>query len=328
MQKKQNFSLKILLLFSIIFATAEPGGIGQTIDRDQQPEEQHKKLTPAEKVAEENAKILEQVKTIENEPKSIKTAYEMQRLAFNLEGRLRDRNAARKLYQESLAIFDQEIGSESPQSIPILMRLADLVASNKEFELAETFYKRAIKSAEASFAPNDSHLAKIYDAMAKFYTQQKKWTEAETAEKKEVQIYQKVFESVALESATAQNQLSETYFSQRKFHEAEQPLLDAIASYSKTMGPNSILIAGLQDSLADVYMRQKKFAEAEKAIKKSLFIKESALGTNSEYLMSTLNKYASLLEATGRLEEAKQSKQRADQIDQLYPEKNRSGLGY
>ena len=88
----------------------------------------------------------------------------------------------------------------------------------------------------------------------------------------------------------------------------------ALSVREKAFGPEHRLVGSARYNLGVLYQFQNRLDEAEPHYRKAMEIQQNTLGAMHPLLADTLENYALLLMATGRMPDAMRLKRRADEI--------------
>jgi len=145
--------------------------------------------------------------------------------------------------------------------------------------------------------------------------QQNNFVQAIETAKNAVKLAEKEFGPDKNEVALTLNTLAYLYFKQGKNAEAENLCKKSLGIVEK-ISPYSDETAAAFNNLAEIYVAEKKYSDAESLYKRSIDIVEKRLGPNDPYVGMVLESLAELYQTMGRLEEAKATLARAQQISE------------
>jgi len=227
---------------------------------------------------------------------------------------LRDRaryEQAAPLLQRALAIREQQLGPQHPDTATSLNNLAGLYQAQGKYAEAEPLYQRALAICEQQLGPHHPDTATSLDNLAMLYQAQGKYAEAEPLYQRALAIREQQLGPHHPDTATSLDNLARLYRAQGKYAEAEPLVQRALAIYEQQLGPHHPDTATSLNNLALLYQAQGKYPEAELLSQRALAIYEQQLGPHHPYTASSLDNLAGLYWAQGKYPEAEPLVQRA-----------------
>jgi tetratricopeptide (TPR) repeat protein len=209
------------------------------------------------------------------------TLLEAASLLFGIGWYLTDRgrySEAESLYVRALAIREQQLGAEHPDTANSLNNLADLYKNQRKYELAEPLYKRALSIREQQLGPQHPDTATSLNNLALLYKKQGKYELAEPLYKRALSIREQQLGPLHPDTATSLHNLALLYKKQGKYKQAESLLQRAISIDEKAYGPEHPEFATDLNNLGNLYYEQGKVKEAEPLLQRALTIREQTLG--------------------------------------------------
>jgi tetratricopeptide (TPR) repeat protein len=195
------------------------------------------------------------------------------------------------------------------------------------------------------------------DRLGRLFNSQKMYGDAEPAFQRSLAIREKVLGARHSDVAPALDNLAMVFFYDNKYVEAEPLFRRALQIWLATQGPTSPLVAQALDNLGSLYAAQKRYADAEPLFKKALAIRETrdieslsslallyeaikdvkraeeyfqrailvgekGLGGDHVEVLDTMDEYAAMLRAAGRVTDAKKVEAHTKELkDRLTPQK-------
>jgi class 3 adenylate cyclase/tetratricopeptide (TPR) repeat protein len=211
---------------------------------------------------------------------------------------------ATPLCVRALAICEQVLGSQHPDTAQSLNILAELYRVRGRFEEAEPLYMRALAVREQVLGSQHPDTAQSLNNLALLYYRQGRFVEATPLCVRALAICEQVLGSQHPDTAQSLNILAELYRVQERFAEAEPLYVRALAIREQVLGQQHPSTATSLNNLARLYVSQGRFAEAEPLYMRALAIRKQVLGSQHPSTATSLNNLARLYVSQGRFEEA------------------------
>ncbi|BCL82285.1 tetratricopeptide repeat protein [Ktedonobacteria bacterium brp13] len=218
---------------------------------------------------------------------------------------------AEPLYLRALAIYEQQLGSDHPNTASSLNNLATLYRTQGKYAEAEPLLKRALTIREQQLRSDHPDTATNLNNLAGLYYEQGKYAEAEPLYLRALAIREQQLGTDHPDTATSLNNLAALYHAQGKYVEAEPLYLRALAIREQQRGTDHPDTATSLNNLADLYRTQSKYAEAEPLLKRALAIREQQLEALHPDTATSLNNLAALYRTQGKYAEAEPLLKRA-----------------
>ena len=218
---------------------------------------------------------------------------------------------AELLYQRALAIDEQQVGSQHPDTAASLANLAELYRVQGKYEQAEPLHLRALAIHEQQVGPEHPDVATDLNNLALLYADQGKYEQAEPLHQRALAIREQQLGPQHPDTVGSHNNLALLYADQGKYEQAEPLLVRALAIHEQQVGPQHPYMAASLGNLAALYYAQGKYEQAEPLFQRALAIHEKALGSEHPNTASSLSYLAALYYAQGKYEQAEPLFQRA-----------------
>jgi len=218
---------------------------------------------------------------------------------------------AELLYERALRIWKQRGGSEHPEAIHSLNRLARICFEHAQFEQSEALYQRALRIGERALGPECLEVAYALNGLGILYARQGKYEQAEPLLQQALCIRKQVSGPEHPDLAASFNNLAMLYALQGKEEQAEALYQQALCIREKALESEHPFLAYPLHGLALLYAEQGKEEQAEALYQQALCIREKALGPEHPLLAYPLNDLAKLYTEQSKYEEAKPLYQRA-----------------
>ncbi len=268
-------------------------------------------------LAQENIKLIE---TLSDYPE-VEVANVFSQFAVMLEATNRHVEAE-QLMRRSLAIWEEQLGSENPQVASGLSNLANLLKASNRLVEAEALARRAVTIWELNFGKNHEKIAIGLSNLASLLYSLGRFIEAEPLMRRALTIWEGCFGSNHTHVATGLNNLANLLRVNNRLSEAELMMRRALSIDEHCFGSNNALVANRLHNLAGILQSTNRVAEAEQVYRRALAIEETCLGVTHPEVAVTLNNLAMLLKDTNRLDEAVSLLQRAVEILLIYSRDN------
>ncbi|MBD2115165.1 MULTISPECIES: tetratricopeptide repeat protein [Cyanophyceae] len=218
--------------------------------------------------------------------------------------------------EEALAINEQALGPDHPDTATSLNNLAMLYRSQGRYGEAEPLLQRALAINEQALGPDHPSTATSLNNLAELYWSQGRYGEAEPLYQHALEIREQAFGPDHPSTADSLNNLAFLYKSQGRYGEAEPLYQRALAITEQALSPDHPNTATSLNNLAELYRSQGRYGEAEPLYQHALEIREQALGPDHPSTARSLNNLAVLYRLQGRYGEAEPLYQRALAINE------------
>ncbi len=218
---------------------------------------------------------------------------------------------AEPLYQRALAIREQQVGAQHPQTATSLNNLAGLYQDQGRYAQAEPLYQRALSIREQQLGPLHPNTANSLNNLAGLYYDQGKYEQAEPLYQRALAIREQQLGPLHLDTATSLNNLAALYNNQGKYEQAEPLYQRALQICKQQVGAQHPQTANSLNNLALLYKTQGKYSQAEPLYQRALAIREQQLGPQHPDTAGSLNNLAALYDTQGKDEQAEPLYQRA-----------------
>ncbi len=218
---------------------------------------------------------------------------------------------ALELFQRSLVIKEQVLGTNHPEVATTLNNLALSYAAQGEYSKAEPLYQRSLALRERVLGANHPDVAQSLNNLALLYRKQGQYSKVEPLYQRSLAILQQTLGASHPNVAAVLNNLAGLYQAQGEYSKAEPLLQRSLAIREQALGTNHPEVATTLNNLARLYQKQGQYAKAEPLLQRSLAIREQALGTNHPEVATTLNNLALLYEKQGQYAKAEPLYQRS-----------------
>jgi tetratricopeptide (TPR) repeat protein/transcriptional regulator with XRE-family HTH domain len=218
---------------------------------------------------------------------------------------------AEPLYRRALAIREQHLGPEHPDTATILHNLAILQRDTSNFVEAEQLYQRALAIREQHLGPEHPDTANALSNLANLYLAQRRYLEAEPLYRRALAIREKHFGPPHLDSDDHLHTLANFYVTQGRYSEAESLYQRILAIREQRLGPLHYRTANILNNLAVLYLSQGRHAEAEPLYGRVLTIREQQFGPTHPHTATSLYNLAMLQRDSGNFVESERLYQRA-----------------
>ena len=232
-----------------------------------------------------------------------------------LEEHNRKADAAQKDFETALAISEKNLGTESYGLTGILDRLGRLLSGQKRYAEAEVSFQRSLAIREKILGAKHSDVAPALDNLGLVYFFDSKYVEAEPLFQRALQIWTTTQGPMHPLVAQSLDNLGSLYAAQKRYDVAE-PFFKKALAIRETHDIESL------SNLALLYEAQKDWKRADDYFQRAILVGEKGLGGDHPEITDTLDEYAVMLHAAGRLMDAKKMEAHAKEVkDKLGPQK-------
>jgi tetratricopeptide (TPR) repeat protein len=202
-------------------------------------------------------------------------------------------------YQEAVETLEQALTimrgftlEDDQELAPFKVEMACLLATQGDYEKAESYFKNVIASIETNFGSDHLYTAKVYSSMASLYTRQGRYAEAEELITKALPIQEKVY-------GPGHHLLVPVWLLRSKLYEANGDLLNAKVFLEKSLSAienqsdsSYIIECDVLSRFGEYYLLSKKYGKAEDALQRVLKVLESSQDNNNDRKAIALNNLA------------------------------------
>ena len=215
------------------------------------------------------------------------------------------------LLVRALALREQVLGPEHPETASALNFLAEFYVIRGNFQQAERLLQPALVGFERVLGPEHPVIATALEILATAYMYRGKYAEAEPLVQRSLAIREQVLGKSHFQVAQCLNDLAAVYYYQGKYALAEPLLQQALALYENMQGAEYQLTCITLNNLAGLYIRQGKYAQAEALFQRVLATRERVLGPEHPTTGISLRDLGRLYTAQGKYAQAEALLQRA-----------------
>jgi tetratricopeptide (TPR) repeat protein len=212
---------------------------------------------------------------------------------------------AKPLLERALAIHEQVLGSNHPDTASSLNNLAVLYYSQGDYERAKPLLARTLAIDEQVLGSNHPHTAASLNNLAELYRSQGDYEQAKPLYERALAIAEQVLGPKHPDTATSLNNLALLYDHQGDYEQAKPLYKRALAIREQALGSNHPDTADSLNNLAELYRSQGDYERAKPLLERALAIREQVLGPNHPDTADSLNNLAVLYYSQGDYEQAK-----------------------
>jgi tetratricopeptide (TPR) repeat protein len=207
--------------------------------------------------------------------------------------------AAEPLLRKALAVQEEVLGPEHPDTATSMNNLAWLLNAKGEYALAEPLYREALAIREKVEGPEHPDTAMSLNNLADLLRERGDYAAAEPLYRRALAIQEKVLGPEHPDTATSLNNLALLLAAKGNYAAAEPLYRGALAIQEKILGPEHPTTATLLTNLALTLAAKGDSTAAEPLYRRALAIREKVLGAEHPDTATSLNNLASLLVAKG-----------------------------
>ena len=182
------------------------------------------------------------------------------------------------LHRRALAIREQLLGPEHPETAASLNNLANFYMDQGKYELAEPLHMRALAIREQQLGPEHPSTAQSLNNLANLYMDQGKYEPAELLHMRALEIRKQQLGPEHPDTTQSLNNLANLYVDQGKYEFAEPLHRQVLTIREQQLGPEHPETTQSLNNLAILYKKQGKYELAEPLYKRALEIREQLLG--------------------------------------------------
>ena len=211
---------------------------------------------------------------------------------------------AETFYVKSLAIREQQLGSEHPEVANSLSKLAKLLRVLGRYIEAEPLSRRSLTIWEKQLGDEHLDAATSCDDLAGLLSSQRRYDEAESLYLRALNIREKHLGTNHPHVAFVFNNLAGLYQSQRRFDEAKLHYDRALVISKKFYRENAFEVAEILYNLATLHYCQEDYSKAKPLLLRCLPIYEQWLGEMHPAVAIVIHALANLYQLQKRYVEA------------------------
>lgn len=205
---------------------------------------------------------------------------------------------------KSLAIREQQLGSEHPEVANSLSKLAKLLRVLGRYTEAEPLARRSLTIREKQLGDEHLDVATSCDDLAGLLSSQRRYDEAESLYLRALNIREKQLGTNHPHVAFVFNNLAGLYQSQRRFDEAKLHYDRALVISKKFYRENAFEVAEILYNLATLHYCQEDYSKAEPLLLRCLPIYKQWLGEMHPAVAIVIHALANLYQLQRRYVEA------------------------
>lgn len=241
------------------------------------------------------------------DPPDILQGFAMFAYTYQEEGKYEEAEQA-CLY--ALAIGEQRVGSEHPDTADRLNDLVTLYKRQERYEEAEPLLLRALAIREQQLGLDHPDTATSLNRLGHLYSCQQKYGEAEIFYQRALAIREQQLGADHPDTTRSLNNLAVLYQDQGKYEEAEA-FYQRVLVIHEQLGAENDETDLIFHNLATFYMKQGKYEQAEPLLRRTLVAMEKRWGPEHPNIVQGLNNLAFLCDHHSKYEEAEMLYQRA-----------------
>ena len=228
-------------------------------------------------------------------------------LLFDLAGsalEARDDARSESLYQQAMAILEQNWGAEHPYPAMARSRLALLQQHSGQGPKAEASLRQATEVIERTLGTEHPWFAICLTTQASLRAAAGDLDAAEALERRAVAIMEKIEETSSAQYAGLLNNLGDIYRQREDYTRAQELFERALAVTERLEGPESYHVSIDYQNLGIVARERKDYVRAIEYDTRALSIRERIVGADHPDVAPLLNNLANVQRATGHDAEA------------------------
>jgi eukaryotic-like serine/threonine-protein kinase len=232
---------------------------------------------------------------------------------------LSDLRKAERMHRESLDVFRELLGNDSPEVAESLIGLAMAIYEEKKPE-TEALYKEAITIYRKRFPNGHIGLAVALEGLSNLFQFEGRLNEADALLEEALTVARKGDHRTLI--ARFLFHLAHARWVEGRTGEGEKLFIESIAGLREVDDP--VMLAWALEELGHLLTKEGRFANAEEATKEALSIQQRLYPADSAYLRNTLLDLAHILTIEGKLAEAESAARSAIEIQSKRPADERA----
>jgi tetratricopeptide (TPR) repeat protein len=209
-----------------------------------------------------------------------------------------DYAGALPLYERALAIYEQVLGPDHPQTAISLNNLAGLLYATGDYAGARPLYKRALAIREQTLGPNHPDTANSLNSLAVLLKAMGEYGAARPLYKRALEICEQTLGPNHSDTAISLNNFAGLLRTTGDYVGALPLYERALAIREQALGPDHPSTATGLNNLALLLRAIGDYARAQPLLERALAISEQMLGPDHPSTATSLNNLAMLLQAT------------------------------
>jgi tetratricopeptide (TPR) repeat protein/DNA-binding XRE family transcriptional regulator len=218
---------------------------------------------------------------------------------------------AEPLFQQALAIAEQQLGTEHLLVATSLNNLGLLYYEQGKYSEAEPLYRRALHIREQVLGPHHPWLAYNLNNLGLLYYEQGHYGQAEPLYRRALHLQEQALSPHHSWLASSLNDLGIISYKQGYYEQAEPLLQRALHVWEQALGPHHPKLALSLNNLGLLYYEQGHYEQAEPLLQRALHVWEQALGPQHPDVATSLNNLGLLYYEQGHYEQAEPLLQRS-----------------
>lgn len=223
-------------------------------------------------------------------------------LLFDLAGNAMERHddpSAQSMYQQAIAIFDQEWESGDPYAAMARARLAWLRQRAGQSQIAEDMLRPALAVLEASLGPEHPWVLRGLVTLATLRNEAGDLQEAEAITRRGLRALEKTRQTGTMLEAMLLNSLANLSRQKNALEDADRLFRRSLDIAERLQGPDTYFVSTVLQNSGIVARERKDYAAAETSYTRALAIRERIVGANHPDIAGLLNNLANVYHATG-----------------------------
>ncbi len=181
----------------------------------------------------------------------------------------------------------------------VVMRQADALSEQGDYERATALYERVVELAPEVFGPRDFNTGVVNHNLGNLYQELGRYREAEAAYLRALQAEEAARGKGHFDTVSTRNSLANVYTLLGRYEEAERLHRECLQARETHLGPEDLAVAQSLNNLGLLLQDVGRYAEAEQAFRRSLAIREAKLGKDDVIVASSLYHLAILHQLRG-----------------------------
>lgn len=217
------------------------------------------------------------------------TVYATTNLVYHLRYIGADLPAAESLMRRVLKDRESTLGADDPNTLRAKGELAEILASEKQYEEATTLSLEALKQSQRVFGKTDEVTIDIMSSLANVYDDQGEVGKAIDLNRQALAIREEMLEADDTYLLSTQDVLANMLERNGETEEARQIYQKVLKIREQSLGAEHPDTLSSMQSLADIYGREENYTKAQKLTERVLALREKVLGPDDPATLESVD---------------------------------------
>ena len=211
-----------------------------------------------------------------------------------------------KMHQRSLAISEDALGKEHPDTLASRNELGEALRSQGKYAVSEEMHRETLMLREKISGKEHPDTLTSMGNLASTYRDQGRWNEAEELDIQVLEIRKRVLGQEHPDTLMSMGNLANTYWNQGRWNEAEDLQIQVLEIRKRVLGQEHPDTLMSMNNLASTYWNQGRWNKAEDLEIQVLEVSKRVLGQEHPATLTSINNLASTYWNQGRWNKAEE----------------------